>query len=200
MSNSNSPETQPTTKPSNGPAGEPQEPAGGESFADALLQFEQSHSRKEEGGASQLVGTVVSISSDSVLLDIGYKTEGILPLTAFSAAETPKVGDQLPVSVKGRDPEGYYQLTRGKVRRPTDWAALEKAFAEKATIVGTVTGLVKGGVTVDVGVRACLPASRSGVRDAADMEKLVGQEIRCRISELDVTEEDIVVDRRAVAE
>ena len=104
------------------------------------------------------------------------------------------------VSVKGRDPEGYYELSRQKIAQPTDWSSLEHAFAEKATIVGTVTGVIKGGFSVDVGVRAFMPASRSGVRDAADMEKLVGQEIRCRIIKLDATEEDVVVDRRALAE
>src|SRR5207302_6280379 len=67
-------------------------------------------------------------------------------------------------------------------------------------IVGTVTGVVKGGLSVDVGVRAFMPASRSGARDTAEMEKLVEQEIRCRITKLDVAEEDVVVDRRAVAE
>ena len=208
MSNPNTPGQPPTapateladTPPSPEPVTESSEcPA--ESFADALSQYEQSHSLKKEDGARQLVGTVVAITSDSVLVDIGYKSEGILPLTVFqSAGETVSVGDKFPVSVKGRDPEGYYELTRGKVERPKDWSALERAFADKTAIVGTVTGLVKGGFTVDVGVRAFLPASRSGVRDAADMAKLVGQEIRCRISELDVTEEDVVVDRRAVAE
>ena len=67
-------------------------------------------------------------------------------------------------------------------------------------VVGTVTAVVKGGLTVDIGVRAFMPASRSGTRDAAEMEKLVGQEITCRITKLDVTEEDVVVDRRAIAE
>jgi small subunit ribosomal protein S1 len=104
------------------------------------------------------------------------------------------------VTVKGRDPEGYYELTRGKVERPTDWASLEKAFVEKSTIIGTVTGVVKGGLSVDVGVRAFMPASRSGTRDASELEKLVEQEIRCRIIKLDVAEEDVVVDRRAIAE
>ena len=66
--------------------------------------------------------------------------------------------------------------------------------------MGTVTAVVKGGLRVDVGVRAFMPASRSGTRDAAEMEKLVGQEIRCRITKLDVAEEDVVVDRRAIAE
>ena len=106
----------------------------------------------------------------------------------------------MPVSIKGRDPEGYYELSRIKVERPKDWSALEKAFADKAAIAGVVTAVVKGGVSVDVGVRAFMPASRSGASDAAEMEKLVGQEIRCRIIKLDVADEDVVVDRRAVLE
>jgi small subunit ribosomal protein S1 len=81
-----------------------------------------------------------------------------------------------------------------------DWSALEKEFADKSPILGTVTAMVKGGFSVDVGVRAFMPASRSGVREAAEMDKLVGQEIRCRIIKLDVADEDVVVDRRAVAE
>src|SRR5205814_9220090 len=106
----------------------------------------------------------------------------------------------LAASIKGGDPEGYYELSRLKVERPKDWSALEKAFAEKSAILGVITAVVKGGVSVDVGVRAFMPASRSGARDAAEMEKLVGQEIRCRIIKLDVADEDVVVDRRAVLE
>src|ERR1700691_5993507 len=171
-----------------------------ESFAEMLSQYERTHSRKSADGGKQLVGTVIAATADSLFLDIGFKSEGILPLTALPAGEAPRPGDKLTVSVKGRDPEGYYQLTLAKVERPKDWAALEKAFAEKATIVGTVTGLIKGGLSVDVGVRAFMPASRSGAHDATEMEKLVEQEILCRIIKLDVTEEDVVVDRRAVAE
>jgi len=171
-----------------------------ESFGDMLSQYEKSHSRKREDGGKQLVGTVIVVSADSIFLDIGFKSEGILPVAALGSGEALKPGDKLPVSVKGRDPEGYYQLTRAKVERPKDWLALEKAFTDKATIVGTVTGVIKGGLSVDVGVRAFMPASRSGARDAAEMEKMVEQEILCRIIKLDVTEEDVVVDRRAVAE
>ena len=192
MSNPSIPESQLTAEPAAAPD---------ESFGDMLSQYEKSHSRKTEDGGKQLVGTVIVVTGDSVFLDIGFKSEGILPLAASQGAgETVKAGDKLPVSVTGRDPEGYYQLTRAKVERPKDWSALEKAFAEKATIVGTVTGVIKGGLSVDVGVRAFMPASRSGARDAAEMEKLVEQEILCRIIKLDVTDEDVVVDRRAVAE
>ena len=172
-----------------------------ESFRDLLSQFEQAHARKPAKGRRQLEGTVIAVTPDSVFLDIGFKTEGILPLAAFQeAAETVKPGDKFPVSVTGRDPEGYYQLSRTRVERPTDWSSLQQAFAEQAAIMGTVTGVVKGGLSVDVGVRAFMPASRSGTRDAAELEKLVGQEIRCRITKLDVTDEDVVVDRRAVIE
>ena len=168
-----------------------------ESFGDILKQFERAHSTKKAEGSRE--GTVISITADSVVLDVGFKTEGVLPISELRG-ETVQPGDKLNVTIKGRDPEGYYQLTRGKVSRPTDWAAFEKAYKDKATILGTVTGVVKGGVSVDVGVRAFMPASRSGVRDAAELEKLVEQEIRCRIIKLDVADEDIVVDRRAVLE
>ncbi|HWZ44881.1 MAG TPA: 30S ribosomal protein S1 [Candidatus Saccharimonadales bacterium] len=186
MPNPNSPET---------------EPENNQSFAEALSQHERSHSRKPEDGGKGLAATVVSVTADSVLLDIGYKIEGLLPLAEFQAkGETVAVGDKFTVSIKGRDPEGYYSLSRFQIARPKDWSSLEQAFAEKLTIVGTVTGVVKGGLTVDIGVRAFMPASRSGVREAGQMEKLVEQEIRCRIIKLDVTEEDVVVDRRVVAE
>ncbi len=172
-----------------------------ESFKDILSQFEQSKPHKPEEAGKGREGTVIAVTVDSVLVDIGFKTEGILPLAVFQTpGETVKAGDKLVVSIKGRDPEGYYELTRGKSERPKDWASLEKAFAEKTTIVGTVTAVVKGGLSVDVGVRAFMPASRSGARDAAEMEKLVEQEVRCRITKLDLAEEDVVVDRRIVTE
>jgi small subunit ribosomal protein S1 len=169
-----------------------------ESFGDILSQYEQSHSHKAQEG---LEGAVVAVTSDSVLVDIGFKTEGILPLTDFqNAGESVKPGDKLVVTIKGRDPEGYYELSRLKVERPKDWSSLERAFADKAAISGVVSGVVKGGLSVDVGVRAFMPASRSGAKDAAEMEKLVGQEISCRIIKLDVADEDVVVDRRALLE
>ncbi len=188
MSDPNTPESQPV-------------PETTESFAEVFSQYEKSLSRKPEDASRPREGTVIALTADSVLVDIGFKSEGILPLAAFqNDREPPKPGDKLLISVKGRNPEGYYELTRGKVERPADWDALEKAFHEKTTIVGTVTAVVKGGVSVDVGVRAFMPASRTGTREAAEMEKLVGQEIRCRITKLDVTEEDVVVDRRIISE
>ena len=146
-------------------------------------------------------GTVISLSADQVFLDIGYKIEGVLPRSAFeNNADDVKPGDTVPVSVTGRNEEGYYELSRFKVAQPRDWSALEQAFEQKLAVVGTVTEVIKGGLTVDVGVRAFMPASRSGARDAAELEKLVGQQINCRITKLDVTDENVVVDRRVVLE
>ena len=106
MSDSNVSEPQPT-------------PESTESFEDILSQYEESHSRRLKDGSKQLEGTVVAISAESIFLDIGYKSEGILPLAEFqSGGETVKPGDRFPVSVTGRDPEGYYQLSRAGFRRP----------------------------------------------------------------------------------
>jgi small subunit ribosomal protein S1 len=172
-----------------------------ESFGSLLSQFEKTHGGPSKTEASQKEGIVISISSDSVFLDIGFKIEGVLPRAEFeNNAQGITVGDRFPVSVKGRNEEGYYALSRLKIAQPTDWSSLEEAYAQKAAITGTVTGIVKGGLTVDVGVRAFMPASRSGTRDAADLAKLVGQEITCRIVKLDATEEDVVVDRRVILE
>jgi small subunit ribosomal protein S1 len=176
-----------------------------ESFADALSAFERAHTHRTESGAKpgakQLEGTVVSITPEQVYLDVGYKIEGVLPRTAFpDNAEAVKRGDTVPVSITGRNEEGYYQLSRFRVAQPRDWSALEAAFAQKLAVAGTVTAAVKGGLSVDVGVRAFMPLSRSGARDAAEVEALIGQQITCRITKLDVADENVVVDRRVVLE
>jgi small subunit ribosomal protein S1 len=168
------------------------------SFGDLLREFEQSHTHKT-GEGKQLKGTVVTVSADSVYVDIGYKTEGVLPLSSFAGVEVAP-GDALVVSVKGRNEEGYYELSKIRVEQPKDWDSLEEAFAAKAVIPGTVTGVVKGGLSVDVGVRAFMPGSRSGARDAAELEKLVGQAILVRITTIDVEDENVIVDRRSVME
>jgi small subunit ribosomal protein S1 len=175
----------------------PDEPT--ESFGDLLSAFEHEHTHRSE--SRQLQGTVVSLSADQVFLDVGYKMEGVLPRSAFpSNADGVNPGDSVPVSITGRNEEGYYTLSRHRVAQPRDWSALERAFAEKIAVAGTVTAVIKGGLSVDVGVRAFMPASRSGTRDAAELEALVGQQIDCRITKLDVTDEDVVVDRRVVLE
>jgi small subunit ribosomal protein S1 len=188
-----------------------------ESFGDILKEFESSHKvtrqstgksgrgrgKRQERPSSAVRGTVVGISSDTVLIDYGAKSEGIIPVASLRDKEgnlTVKRGDTFDVTVTGYNNEGMAKLSRIAGPRPQDWDALARAFESKEIIAGRVTGAVKGGFTVDVGTRAFLPASRSGVREAADMERLVGQEIRCRIIKLDVDDEDVVLDRRSVIE
>jgi small subunit ribosomal protein S1 len=166
---------------------------GDTSFGDILSQFEQSH--HADGGTVE--GTVVSVTPDGAFVDLGRKMDGVLP--PVPGIEL-KPGMKVLVSIRGRDQEGNYLLSTIKVEIPKDWSALEAAFASKSAIAGTVLELVKGGLRVDVGVRAFMPASRSGARDQAELEKLVGQEIECRITKLDTAEEDVVVDRRVVLE
>jgi small subunit ribosomal protein S1 len=173
-------------------------PDEGPSFGDILSEYEQGKQKPREDAEGR-DGMVVALSPEFVFVDIGYKTEGVIEAAVF-AGDLPKKGESLRVTVTGRNPEGYYTLSRIKVARPKDWSSLEKAFEEKRTIGGVVSGLVKGGLTVDIGVRAFLPASRSGTKDAAELEKLIGQEISCKIIQLDVAEEDAVVDRRVVVE
>jgi small subunit ribosomal protein S1 len=170
----------------------------GPSFGDILSQFEQAHASTPRPDASGREGTVIAVKGDSVFVDLGMKIEGILPVSEFHDPVQP--GDKLRVGIMGRNEEGYYRLSKLKVQRPKDWAGLEKAFQEKRSIAGVVSAVIKGGVSVDVGVRAFMPASRSGAKDAAEIGKLVGQEITCRIIKLDVADEDVVVDRRAVLE
>jgi small subunit ribosomal protein S1 len=178
---------------------EPEAPE--ESFSDAFAEFTKTHQRKADQGSKQIDAAVVSLDVESVYLDIGYKTEGILPRASFpNNGDDVKLGDRMLVSSKGRNPEGYYELSRIRVVQPTDWTALQQAFAEKTPVAGMVTAVVKGGVTVDIGVRAFMPASRTGTRDAAEMAALVGQSITCSITKLDTEEEDVVVDRRAIVE
>ncbi len=177
------------------PAPEPQE-----DFGNLLAEFEKSHKHRTAAGPT-LQGTVVSLTPENVLLDVGYKIEGALPRSAFpDNADSVSLGDNFPVSITGRTEDGYYQLSRFKIAVPRDWSALESAFAQKMPIAGTVTEVVKGGLSVDVGVRAFMPASRSGTRDAAELEALVDQQITVRITKLDVADENVVVDRRAVLE
>lgn len=184
-----------------------------EDFAQLLREDTASRASAVDrsGGSKTIDATVIAVSDDAVYLDIGYKTEGMLPLSVFAKDEkTVEPGDKFRVTVKGRNLDGYYELSRQRgASAPKDFTSLEEAFEAKGTVLGTVTGLVKGGLTVDIGMRAFLPSSRSGARDIAEMEKLVGQEIRVRITTLDLegtqdgdrpARPDAVVDRRSVLE
>ena len=169
-------------------------------FGDILSSFEQQH---PDGASGETVtGAIVSVSSDGIFVDVGRKIEGVLPLSKWIETQEgdPKPGVNITVSVGPRNEEGYYDLSTVRVERPKDWTGLQTAFAEKHAIAGFVAEQVKGGFSVDIGVRAFMPASRSGIREMAEMPTLVGQDIQCRITKLDVEKEDVVVDRRVVLE
>src|SRR5258706_5230731 len=109
------------------------------SFADILNEFEQSHHARGE----TLEGTVVSVTADTVFVDIGRKTDGVLPV---NPAVPLQPGQKLVVSIRGRDPEGNFLLSTIRVETPKDWTGLQATFANKSIISGRGIGLVKGGL------------------------------------------------------
>ena len=106
----------------------PTAPEPGENFADILSEYEQSHTARPQANGQGLTGTVIAVSPDFVFIDIGQKIEGVMPAAAFkdpSGTVNARVGDQFPVSIKGRNEEGYYELSKVRVERPKDWSSLE---------------------------------------------------------------------------
>ena len=173
-------------------------------FGDILRDFEtQKKPEREDFGRGLLKGTVLRITADGVVVDIGRKMEGLLALDAVTGSDGKvivQVGQKLEVNVAGRTDDLYYRLTVQKVEAPKDWSGIEAAFENKSIVTGIVLEVVKGGLRVDIGERAFMPASRSGARDVSEMAKLVGQRIECRITKFDQEKEDVVVDRRVILE
>src|SRR5215469_10007425 len=97
-----------------------------ESFDAILSEYEHSHQHRTGEAGGRMEGTVVAVTADWVFVDIGFKSEGVLPAAVFaSAGETVAPGDKLLVTVKGRNDEGYLELSRMRVEQPKDWSALE---------------------------------------------------------------------------
>ncbi len=171
---------------------------------DELLEELDARAPAVESNAGGLLsGTIVNVRDDGFFVDIGRKSEAFLPREDAvdpEGEEELAAGDEVAVSITGRSSDGYLKLSRVIAERPKDWSQFEAAFEDGTPIAGTVSEVIKGGLAVDVGVRAFLPASRSGVRDSADFEKLVGEEIRCRIAQLDVEDENVILDRRVLLE
>lgn len=191
------PETPETVaQPAAAPAAEEQ------NFAQLLEQFESESEAAGPKVGEHRSGTVVNVKDDVVLVDIGAKAEGIIPIdqvrTPEGAVEL-KAGDPLEVVIEGRDHEGSFKLSRFSPDRPRSVEDARAAFEEKLVVRGRVTGVVKGGLTVDIGMRAFLPQSRSGVRDASEMHKLVGQDIRARVARAP-EKNNVVLDRRSLLE
>lgn len=200
-----SPETapQPTPETPETVAQQPAAPAAEEqNFAQLLEQFESESEAAGPKVGERRSGTVVNVKDDVVLVDIGAKAEGIIPIDQVRTPEGTvelKAGDPLEVVIEGRDNEGSFKLSRFSPDRPRSVEDARAAFEEKLVVRGRVTGVVKGGLTVDIGMRAFLPQSRSGVRDASEMHKLVGQEIRARIARAP-EKNNVVLDRRSLIE
>jgi small subunit ribosomal protein S1 len=169
------------------------------------LVEQQEHGTADEEAETPtgvLEGVIVTMRDDGAFVDVGEKSEAFLPIPNVRGAKKPqwKPGDKIEVTVTGRSPEGYLLLTGVEAQRPTDWTHLEAAYAANASVVGKVTETVKGGLAVDVGVRAFLPASRSGERDQEALEALVGKEVRAKIVQLDIADRNVVLDRRVLLE
>ncbi|WP_371193036.1 30S ribosomal protein S1 [Glaciecola sp. SC05] len=173
-----------------------------ENFADL---FEESLLQLETRPGAIVKGTVVSIDKDVVLVDAGLKSESAIPVEQFRAADGSleiEVGDTVDVALDAiEDGFGETILSREKAKRHEAWVELEKAYDEKATIIGVINGKVKGGFTVEVNtVRAFLPGSLVDVRPVRETTHLEGKELEFKVIKLDAKRNNVVVSRRAVIE
>jgi small subunit ribosomal protein S1 len=173
-----------------------------ESFAEL---FEQSLSNTQLQPGTIVTGKVVDITSDSVVVNAGLKSEGIIPIDQFLGPEGAievAVGDDVQVALDAvEDGSGATRLSREKAKRHAAWEVLDKAFEAGETVKGMINGKVKGGFTVDLGsVRAFLPGSLVDVRPVRDTSYLEGKELEFKVIKLDRKRNNVVVSRRAVVE
>ena len=173
-----------------------------ESFAQL---FEESLKELETRPGAIVRGTIVSIEKDIVLVDAGLKSESAIPAEQFKNSKGDleiAVGDQVDVALDAvEDGFGETILSREKAKRHEAWVELEKAYEEKATVIGVINGKVKGGFTVEVNsVRAFLPGSLVDVRPVRDTAHLEGKELEFKVIKLDAKRNNVVVSRRAVIE
>ena len=152
-------------------------------------------------------GTVVKVDHDEVLLDIGYKTEGVIPSRELSIKhdvdpdEVVEVGDQIDALVLTKeDKEGRLILSKKRAQYERAWGAIEELQAKEEPVTGTVIEVVKGGLIIDIGLRGFLPASLVEMRRVRDLEPYIGQELEAKIIELDKQRNNVVLSRRAYLE
>jgi small subunit ribosomal protein S1 len=152
-------------------------------------------------------GEVVKVDRDEVLLDIGYKSEGVIPAKELSIrqdldpSEVVKVGDHIEALVlQTEDKEGRLILSKKRAQYERAWHRIEKIMKEGGTIRGPVIEVVKGGLILDIGLRGFLPASLVELRRVRDLHPYVGQELECKIIELDRNRNNVVLSRRAFLE
>jgi small subunit ribosomal protein S1 len=173
-----------------------------QSFAE---MFEESLVNQNLQRGAVITGTVVEIQSDSVIVNAGLKSEGIIPIEEFknnSGEIEVEVGDEVEVSLEAiEDGFGETKLSREKAKRDEVWRRLEKAFENEDIVKGIISGKVKGGFTVDIEeIRAFLPGSLVDVRPVRDSTFLEGKELEFKVIKLDQRRNNVVVSRRAVVE
>ena len=149
-------------------------------------------------------GTVVKVDRDEVLLDIGYKTEGVIPSKELSIKhdvdpfDVVQVGDEIEALVQTKeDKEGRLILSKKRAQYERAWGTIEKIKEEDGVVTGSVIEVVKGGLIVDIGLRGFLPASLVEMRRVRDLQRYVGMELEAKIIELDKNRNNVVLSRRA---
>jgi small subunit ribosomal protein S1 len=151
-----------------------------------------------------LQGTVLAIKGKDVIIDFGYKSEGIAPIEQFQAANgdvTVRPGDVVDVMIEhGEHQEGYVTLSHTRAARLRIWDNLEKAFQEQLILSGHVMGRIKGGLAVDVGIEAFMPGSQADPRPIHNLDGLIGQDIPVKIIKLNRRRGNVVVSRKLAIE
>ncbi|HSF19990.1 MAG TPA: 30S ribosomal protein S1 [Vicinamibacteria bacterium] len=149
-------------------------------------------------------GRVLQVSENEVIVDVGYKSEGIIPRSEFrdeSGAITVSVGDEVDVLLeKAEDKNGYLVLSREKAEKMKVWDQIEEAYQSRAVVRGRVLERIKGGLAVDIGVRAFLPGSQVDVRPVRNLDSLKGQELEMRVIKVNKKRGNIVLSRKVVLE
>jgi small subunit ribosomal protein S1 len=181
---------------------EERDPQEQEAFQQFAALYAASLKNLNEGEVVK--GRVVAIEPDGVVVDVGYKSEGIIPLDEFHSASgelTVKVGDEIDVLLeRTEDVDGNILLSYTKAERMRAWSEVEKCFREGRTIKGRVLDRIKGGMTVDVGVRAFLPGSLADLKPLKNLDVLKGKEFEFQVISVDRRRNNIVLSRKAVLE
>ena len=152
-------------------------------------------------------GTVVRVDKDEVLVDIGYKSEGVIPVAeltirrSVNPADEVSVGEEIDALVLTKeDAEGRLILSKKRARFELAWKRIEGAAESGEPVIGKVIEVVKGGLILDLGVRGFLPASLVDIRRVQDLDEFLGKELRCKVIELNRSRNNVVLSRRAVLE
>src|SRR5688500_8150883 len=149
-------------------------------------------------------GTVLKVTASEVIVDVGYKSEGIIPVDEFideTGQVTVQPGDTVDVLLeRTEDREGYVVLSREKAEKMKIWDEVEKAYTDRKVVIGRVIERIKGGLAVDIGVRAFLPGSQIDVRPVRNLDALRGQELRMRVIKVNKKRGNIVLSRKVLLE